>query len=299
MRGTIDNMALTDAHPAPPDAAQAGHRITLRDLRQWAAQGTKFAMLTCYDATTARWLWRAGVKAMLVGDTAAQILLGYDSTLPAKMPFMLELTAAVRRGAPDALIMADMPFGSYQCSNDAAVANASAFLAEGNADLVKMEVDDSFAPLVERMSHSGIPIVAHIGSRPQTVRSTGCFVSTGRTQRVADILVATAETMIRAGAVAILIEAVPDAVSRRITEQSIQPGSGRPVPVIGCGAGPSCHGQVLVLHDLLGLTDWQPPFAEPISHMGEQLIQAAAAWIQQVESGQYLRNGGPYQMRHP
>ena len=112
-------------------------------------------------------------------------------------------------------------------------------------------------------------------------------------------MVATAETMIRAGAVAILIEAVPDAVSRRITEQSIQPGSGRPVPVIGCGAGPSCHGQVLVLHDLLGLTDWQPPFAEPISHMGEQLIQAAAAWIQQVESGQYLRNGGPYQMRHP
>ncbi len=278
-----------------PDAST--QRTTIRDLRRWAADGEPFAMLTCYDATTARWLWRAGVRTMLVGDTAAQMILGHDSTLPVKMPFMLEITAAVRRGAPRALVMADMPFGSYQASPDEALRHAGQFLAEGQADLVKMEVDESFAPLVERMTHSGIPVVAHIGSRPQTVRSTGGFSSTGRSQRVADLLVDTAETMIHAGAVALLIEAVPDAVSARVVERAVQPGTGRPVPVIGCGAGPSCHGHVVVLHDLLGLSDWQPPFAQPHAAVGEAVRDAARQWREQVEAGRYLVDGGPYRVQ--
>lgn len=269
-------------------------RITLRDLRRWAGEEQPFAMLTCYDATTARWLWRAGVKVLLVGDTASQMMLGYDSTLPIKMPFMLEITAAVRRGAPNALVMADMPFGSYMASQDDALRHAGQFLADGHADLVKMEVDETFGPLVERMTHSGVPVVAHIGSRPQTVRSTGGFRSTGRSKRVADLLVHTAEMMIQAGAVAILIEAVPDEVAARVVKQAIQPDTGRPVPVIGCGAGPSCHGHVIVTHDLLGLSDWQPPFAPPLANVGQTLEATARGWRESVEAGEYLRNGGTY-----
>jgi 3-methyl-2-oxobutanoate hydroxymethyltransferase len=272
-------------------------RITLRDMRRWAGRGEKFAMLTCYDATMAKWLWRGGVKTMLVGDTASQMILGYDSTLPVKMPFMLQITAAVRRGAPDALIMADMPFASYQCGDDEAVGHACAFLAEGHADLVKLEVNNAFTQLVRRMTDAGIPVVAHIGSRPQTVRATGGFQSTGRTERVADIIVDTAQLMIAAGAVALLLEAVPDEVSRRVVAIAKQPGTNRPVPVVGCGAGPACHGHVVVLHDLLGLSDWQPPFAAPEGNIGPQIQETAASWVKKVHDGRYLADGGPYRMK--
>ncbi len=214
-------------------------RITLRDMQRWAVDGTPFAMLTCYDATTARWLWRGGVKTVLVGDTAAEVILGHDSTLPAPMDFMVQITAAVRRGAPKALVMADMPFGSYQCGEDEAVANAVRFLKEGMADLVKMEVDDSFAPLVERMAHAGVPVVAHIGSRPQTVRAMGGYKSAGRTKQEADRVVDTAELLVARGAVALLVEAVPGEVGKRIVECAVHPDTRAPVPVIGCGAGPS------------------------------------------------------------
>ncbi|MFW6032681.1 MAG: 3-methyl-2-oxobutanoate hydroxymethyltransferase, partial [Phycisphaeraceae bacterium] len=265
-------------------------RITLRDLRKWAREGQPFAMLTCYDATTAAWLWRGGLKVILVGDTAAQVILGHDSTLPAGMPFMLEITAAVRRGAPQACIMADMPFGSYQCGDDLAVKNAMDFLTKGQADLVKMEVDDSFAPLVERMSHAGVPVVAHIGSRPQTVRAAGGYRAAGRKSEEADQLVETAKRMAARGAAALLIEAVPDSVGRRVVE-----AVGNQLPVIGCGAGPACHGHVVVLQDLVKMTDWQPPFAQPVADLGQGFADAARKWTELVETGDYLREGGPYQ----
>jgi 3-methyl-2-oxobutanoate hydroxymethyltransferase len=252
-------------------------------------------MLTCYDATTARWLWRGGVRTMLVGDTAAQMVLGYDSTLPASMAVMIELTAAVRRGAPKAMIMADMPFGSYQCGDDLAMRNASQFLTDGSADWVKLEVDASFAPLVDRMSRAGIAVVAHIGSRPQHVRHEGGFRSSGRTKRDADRIVADAEAMLDAGAEAILIEAVPNEVSQRIVDKAIAHG-GDPTPVIGCGAGNCCHGHVVVLHDVLGMTDWQPPFAPPLASVGQAVADAAGQWVNKVASGQYLKDDHPYKM---
>ncbi|MEX0885741.1 MAG: 3-methyl-2-oxobutanoate hydroxymethyltransferase [Phycisphaeraceae bacterium] len=272
-------------------------RITLRDMRKWARDGEKFAMLTCYDATTARWLWRGGLRTILVGDTAAQMILGHDSTLPATMPFMLEITAAVRRGAPSALIMADMPFGSYQASDAEAMANATAFLKQGMADLVKLEVDASFTPLVERLSHAGVPVVAHLGARPQTVRAEGGYRAAGRRSWEADRIVESASQMVDAGAAAILLEAVPDEVSRRVVDAAVHPGTGAAVPVIGCGAGPACHGHVVVLQDLLGLTDWHPPFAPPLASLGEAVRDAAAAWVGQVGRGEYLREGGTYRMQ--
>lgn len=272
-------------------------RITLRDWRKWAEAGQHFAMLTCYDATTAKWLWRGGVTSFLVGDTAAQLILGHDSTLPAKMPFMLELTAAVRRGAPDALVMADMPFGSYQADESEAVRNAIAFVQDAGADCVKLEVDGGHATLVEKLAQAGVPVVAHIGSRPQQVRVDGGYKSAGRTKRDADVLVDTAQLMIAMGATALLVEAVPDEVSRRIMGKARHPRSGERVPVIGCGAGPGCDGHVVVLQDLLGLSDWQPPFAPPLAQLGASIQDAASKWCEQVESGAYLADGGVYRSK--
>lgn len=272
-------------------------RVTLRDWRKWAETGQTFAMLTCYDATTARWLWRGGVSSFLVGDTAAQLVLGHDSTLPAKMPLMLELTAAVRRGAPNALVMADMPFGSYQESEAQAVRNAIAFMQDAGADCVKLEVDGSHATLVEKLAQAGVPVVAHLGSRPQQVRVDGGYQAAGRTKRDADVLVDTAQLMIAMGASVLLVEAVPDEVSRRIVEKSRHPRTGQRVPVVGCGAGPACDGHVVVLQDLLGLSDWQPPFAPPMAKLGEAIRDAAEGWRKQVEAGQYLAEGGVYQMK--
>jgi len=287
-------MDTTTPQQAPP---RPDRRVTLRDWRKWAEARQRFAMLTCYDATTAKWLWRGGVGSFLVGDTAAQLILGHDSTLPAKMPFMLELTAAVRRGAPNALVMADMPFGSYQADEAEAVRNAIAFMQDAGADCVKLEVDGSHATLVEKLAQAGIPVVAHIGSRPQQVRMDGGYKAAGRTQRDADVLVDTAQLMIAMGATVLLVEAVPDEVSQRIVDKARHPRSGERVPVVGCGAGPACDGHVVVLQDLMGTSDWQPPFAPPMAQVGQAIQQAAAKWCEQVESGQYLADGGVYQMK--
>ncbi len=272
-------------------------QTTLRDLRKWARTGDRFAMLTCYDATTASWLYRGGLRTILVGDTAAQFILGHDSTLPAPMPFMLEITRAVRRGAPKALIVADMPFGSYQTGADEAMKNAIAFVKDAGADLVKLEVDETHAGLVERMSHAGVPVMAHLGSRPQQVRATGGYKAAGRSPREAELIVDTAELMIARGASALLLEAVPDEVSQRVVQIARGREDGEPVPVIGCGAGPACHGHVVVLHDLLKLSDWQPPFAPPAIDLGSQIQAAAAAWVAAVAQGDYQRDGGVYHMR--
>jgi 3-methyl-2-oxobutanoate hydroxymethyltransferase len=255
-------------------------------------------MLTCYDATTADWLWRGGVRTLLVGDTAAQMMLGHDSTLPVSMDFMVEITRAARRGAPDALVMADMPFGSYQAGEDAAVANAIRFVKEADADAVKLEVDESFAPLVERMAHAGVPVVAHLGSRPQQVRAQGGYRAAGRTRAEAAQLIDAAELMIQRGASMLLLEAVPAEVSHVVVELAENPPRQREmVPVVGCGAGPACHGHVVVLHDLLGLTGWQPPFAKPIAQVGRQIQEAAARWNNLVRSGEYLKEDHPYGMK--
>jgi len=261
-------------------------RFTLKDLRRRAAAGERTAWLTCYDATTARWLWRGGLRAMLVGDTAAEMILGHDSTLPAPLEVMLALTAAVRRGAPNAFVMGDMPFGSYQCGDDAAMRAATRFLAEAGADAVKLELEASGAPLVARMSRAGIPVVAHLGSRPQAVRLAGAYQASGRDPEAARTILETARRMIEAGASMLLLEAIPEPLAEEVTRLAEQAGpGGAPVPVIVCGAGAAGHGEVLVLHDLLGLTDWQPPFARPRADLATPLARAVAEWVQSVEAG--------------
>ncbi len=284
------NLNMPSRHAATPD--QHVHRTTLRHVRQWAEAGVKLPMLTCYDATSAGLLYEAGVRLMLVGDTAAQFILGHDATLHAPLDFMLQITAAVRRGAPNALVMGDMPFGSYQCGEDLAMTNATRFLQQGLADCVKLEVDQSFAPLLDRMSRAGVPVVAHIGSRPQHVKAKGGYRSAGKTDAEADAIVADAQACLDAGVAALLIEAVPGEVAERVV--ALAEAQDTVVPVIGCGAGPACHGHVIVLHDLLGMTSWQPPFAPPQAEVGQTVTAAAAGWVHAVQSGEYLKSGSPY-----
>lgn len=240
-----------------------------------ARSGEPFSCLTCYDATTARWLDRAGVHVLLVGDTAAEVILGYPSTIHMPLDVSLALTAGVKRGAPSALVMGDMPFMSYQASPDDAVRNAGRFMTEGLADVVKLEADASYAPLVARMAAAGVPVCGHVGCRPQSVHLTGGYASTGRTAESARKVVADARALADAGAVMLLVEAVPGEVADEIIAATA-------LPLIGIGAGRSCHGQILVLQDLLGLTQWQPGFATPLASLGPAIESAAKEWVSRV-----------------
>lgn len=277
-----ETLATGGQHEAP-----RREPLTLRSLDRMRRDGTPFSCLTCYDATMARWLQRAGVEVLLVGDTAGEVILGHASTLHAPLEFMIWITAAVKRGAPSCVVMADMPFMSYQPSEADAIRNAGRFMTEGLADLVKLEVDASNAPLVERLARSGVPVVAHIGSRPQRAKVTGGYRSEGRTADSAQALIADAATLEEAGASMLLVEACPEEVAAEIVRRS-------GVPVIGCGAGRACHGQVVVLHDILGMTDWQPAFARPIVDLGSAIERAARIWrdrVRQRDLGEH-----PYRM---
>lgn len=240
--------------------------------------GERFACLTAYDATTARWLERAGVHVLLVGDTAAEVILGLPGTVHMPLEISLALTAAVKRGAPHTIVMGDMPFMSYHADEAEAIRNAGRFLTEGRADVVKLEADASFAPLVAKMTRAGAPICGHVGSRPQRAGMTGGYSSAGRTADEARRIVTDAMALEDAGCVMLLIEAAPPEVTREIVERTH-------VPVIGIGAGPSCHGEILVLQDLVGMTDWQPPFAEPVANLGEAFREAAERWVRRVREG--------------
>lgn len=249
--------------------------VTLRTLRKMAREASPFACLTCYDATTARWLEKAGVHLLLVGDTAAEIVLGYDSTVHMPLDVAIALTAGVKRGAPNTMVMGDMPFMSYTADESEAIRNAGRFVTEGLADIVKMEADGSFAPLVEKMARAGVPVCGHVGSKPQHAAMTGGYQSAGKTAASAERIVRDAIELERAGAVLLLVEAVPPEVAEAIMERTT-------VPLIGIGAGPSCHGQILVLQDLLGMTPWQPSFAPASAKMGEDIKKYVGEWVRKV-----------------
>jgi len=249
--------------------------VTLRSLRKVADGGEKFACLTCYDYTTATWLEQAGVPVLLAGDSAADVILGLPGTIHAPLEFMLTITAAVKRGAPRCLVMADMPFMSYQADIAEGIRNAGRFMTHGRADCVKFEVDARDASLVDRAARAGIPVIAHIGSRPQLAKHQGGYSAAGRTVAEANALITDAAVLEEAGATMILIEAVPAEVAREVVERTT-------IPVIGCGAGTACHGQIVVLQDLLGLSRWQPSFAQPIAALGAQITTTAESWITRV-----------------
>ena len=255
-------------------------KLTLNDLRAARHDGTKLAMLTCYDYTSARLMHEAGVPALLVGDSAANVVLGHPTTLPVPLSFMIELTAAVRRGSPMSFLVGDMPFGSYGGSLDRGVRNVCRMVQLSGCDCVKLEVGESHLPLVKALSDAGVAVMAHLGLRPQSVGLLGGYRAQGRTAEDARTIVDLALRMQRAGAAAVLLEAVPSAVAEAVVQAS-------DLPVIGCGAGPHCHGHVIVMHDAMGLTPHPPRFAPQFADLATPAVAGYARYVREVRDGLY------------
>lgn len=246
-------------------------------------------MLTAYDYPTARILAGTGIHAILVGDSAATTVLGADSTVKATFDFLLTLTEAVRRGAPDLFLMGDMPFASYP-DVATAVKNGARFMREAGADCVKLEGDLRHKEIVAGMAAAGICVCAHVGLLPQRAMQQGGYVAQGRTAAEARRIVEEAVTLAKAGAHMILLEAVPDEVTADVVRQV-------ECPVIGCGAGPSADGHVIVLHDMLGYTERPPRFVEKLADVPGVIAEAAARYAELVHTRGYPVARHQYRMK--
>jgi 3-methyl-2-oxobutanoate hydroxymethyltransferase len=255
-------------------------KFTMLDLRAARAAGAKVPMLTCYDYTTARLMHEAGVPALLVGDSAANVILGHPNTLPIKLDFLIELTAAVRRGAPKCLLISDMPFGSYQASPAQGVRNITRMVQLSGCDCVKIEAAGSHLRLVRRLTDAGIAVMAHLGLRPQSIGLLGEYKAQGRTVEEGKRIVELSARVAKAGAAAILLEAVPPDVSAAVVDAVT-------VPVIGCGAGPACHGYVFVTHDALALSPHRPRFVPMLGDLATPMLDAFKKYVQLVAAGKY------------
>ncbi|WP_428568932.1 MAG: 3-methyl-2-oxobutanoate hydroxymethyltransferase [Solidesulfovibrio sp. DCME] len=247
-----------------------------------AAKGTrKLAMLTAYDFAAARLAEAAGLDMLLVGDSLAMVVLGHEDTLSVTMDEMLHHTKAVSRGAQRALVVADMPFLSYQVSVPQAVANAGRFLKEGRAGAVKLEGGREVLPQVRAIVAAGIPVIGHVGLTPQHVAALGGFKVQSKTAEAAAKLLGDALALAEAGCFAIVLECIPAPVAAEVTRRL-------PVPTIGIGAGPDCDGQVLVFHDVLGLYDrFLPKFVKRYANLGEQVVEALTQWGDAVRTGAF------------
>jgi 3-methyl-2-oxobutanoate hydroxymethyltransferase len=264
-------------------------KFTLSDLRAARSSGAKVPMLTCYDFTAARLMQEAAVPMLLVGDSAANVILGHPTTLPTSLSFMIEITAAVRRGAPLAFVTADMPFGSYAGDVRIGVRSVCRMVKLSGCDCVKLEVAAAHAELVRQLADNGVAVMAHIGLRPQSVNLLGGYKFQGRTADEAKKILALAIQMERAGAAALLLEAVPPEVAAVVVKQTS-------IPVIGCGAGPACHGSVVVTHDAIGLTPQPPRFVPVLGNVAKELKDCFARYVDQVSSAQYPAAEHQYKM---
>ncbi|HET7482066.1 MAG TPA: 3-methyl-2-oxobutanoate hydroxymethyltransferase [Actinomycetota bacterium] len=255
--------------------------ITIRDIRGFKERGERFTMLTAYDALSAKLIDEAGIPLILVGDTLAEVMLGYDSTVPVTMDEMLHHTKAVRRGVTNALIVGDMPFMSYQASVEEGMHNAGRFLKEAGAGAVKLEGGGRVLELVNRLTESGIPVMGHLGLTPQSVNQFGGYRIQGRTEEQAQRILQDAKDLEGAGIFALVLECVPADLAKEIT---VSVG----VPTIGIGAGPHCDGQVLVYHDFLGInTGRLAKYVKKYADLGPQIRAAAEQFAQEVKDGVY------------
>ncbi len=265
--------------------------ITIADLAQAKRNGEKIAAVSCYDYTTARLVSQTDAQMLLVGDSAAQVVLGHDSTLPATMDFMVAITAGVRRGAPEKFLVADMPFLSYQPSIAEAVTNAGRFIVEAGAQMVKIEATGDHLNVIEAVSDAGIAVMAHIGIRPQRIGRTGRFKAEATTAEMAAGLVSLADQMVDSGASMLLVEGTAAEVAQLVTERS-------EVLVISCGSGSGCDGQILIAPDILGMTIGRgPKFAKSYGDMGGQMIAAFQEYCQEVFGGTYPDAEHSYHMK--
>ena len=263
------------------DAEQGRPKLTAPAIQAYKAQGAKIVMVTAYDYPTAQAVDAAGLDAILVGDSLGMIVLGYDSTVPVTMDEMLHHTRAVVRGAGSVHVVADLPFMSYQVSDEQALTNAGRLMKEGGADAVKLEGGRAMAPRIEAITRAGIPVMAHIGLTPQSAAALGGFKVQGRSIEAARGLIEDALAVERAGAYAVVLEAIPRQLGRIITARL-------GVPTIGIGAGVDCDGQVLVIGDLLGVFErFTPRFAKQYADRGAATRSALAAFAAEARAGEF------------
>lgn len=265
--------------------AEAAKRIRVPELIEKKKRGEKIVMLTAYDFSMARVLDGAGIDIVLVGDSLGMVVLGHETTLPVTMDAMVHHAAAVSRGVRRALVIADMPFLSCQVSVADAIRNAGRLVREGGAAAVKIEGGKPVLEVVGRLAGAGIPVMGHLGLLPQSVHMLGGYRRQATQEGGVSALVEEALALEAAGAFAVLLESIPSEVAREVT------GALR-VPTIGIGAGPYCDGQVLVLYDMLGLSqDMAPPFVRKYADLGESIARAAMEYAADVRAGRFPAPG--------
>jgi 3-methyl-2-oxobutanoate hydroxymethyltransferase len=269
-------------------------KVTVPDLLQRKTDAAvspnkkKITCLTAYDYPTARLLDEAGVDVVLVGDSVAMVALGYDSTLPLTLEEALHHTKAVRRGVQRALVVADMPYGSYHGDLNEALRNAIRFVKEAGAEAVKIEGGERRLELISRLTEAEIPVMGHVGLTPQSVNTLGGYRVQGKTPGAAEQVLRDARAVEAAGAFSIVLEALPRELAAEITRSAR-------IPTIGIGAGPDCDGQILVLHDMLGLTFRErPKFARQYANVGGTILEAVKQYCADVQSGSFPSDAESY-----
>jgi len=260
--------------------SSASKKVRVPDLRLMKEQGERIVMLTAYDATMARLLDQAGVDLLLVGDSLGSVILGLDTTIPVTLDAILHHTRAVSRAASRALVVADMPFLTYQVSPVQAIENAAKLFQEGGAAAVKLEGGRAVADVVRKLTLAGLPVMGHLGLTPQHVHRLGGMRRQARDESAARELMTDALALQEAGVFAIVLEAIPDSVAQEVTSRLS-------IPTIGIGAGPHCDGQVLVSYDMLGLFDCSPPFVKQYAQLGETILHAAREYARDVRQRLY------------
>jgi 3-methyl-2-oxobutanoate hydroxymethyltransferase len=273
---------MSDAISQQPSlyGGDRGRRVTVRDLQEAKERHERWPMLTAYDAITASIFDSVGVPVLLVGDSAANVIYGYDSTIPVTMDELVPLVAAVARGTRRALVVADMPFGSYQASPTQALEQAARFLKQGGAHAVKLEGGHRVLPQVDALVAAGIPVMGHLGLTPQSVNVLGGYRVQGR-GGAGEVLLRDAKALEAAGAFAVVLEVVPAELAKRVTH-SVS------IPTIGIGAGSGCDAQVNVWQDLVGLSPGPgPKFVRRYADVRGAITEAVAAWAEDVVSGAY------------
>ncbi len=265
-------------------------RTSVTQIRDMKQKGEKIAMLTAYDYSTAKLIDEVGIPLILVGDSLGMVVLGYESTIPVTMDEMIHHTKAVVRGSSKALVVGDMPFMTYQVSVEDTLRNAARFIQEGGAQSVKLEGGENMAPTVERIVSCGIPVMGHIGLTPQSIHQLGGFKVMGKTTEAAVRLIRDAEALDEAGAFSIVLECVPEPLSKLITQRVS-------VPTIGIGAGKFCDGQVQVINDLLGLfADFVPKHARQYVRLMDDIKKATSDYMADVQNGTFPTEKQSYAM---
>ena len=256
-------------------------KVTKNTILEMRARGEKIVSLTSYDYLCTKIVDESGVDMILVGDSLGMVVLGFENTLPVTMEEIIHHCKAVARARPKALLIADMPFMSYQASVEDAVRNAGRLVKEGGAESVKLEGGQRYVPVIEAIVHASIPVVGHLGLTPQSLHQLGGYRVQGKDSLSADLLVSDAAALERAGCFAIVLEGIPWQLAQRIT-------GAVSIPTIGIGAGPYCSGQILVVHDMLGIHERPlPRFVKKYEDLGLRMKEAVSAYVREVKEGRF------------